>query len=247
MDDPNGLYKLLGLSPDCTRQQIVKAFRKRALKEHPDKGGDEEKFKELARAYEILSDEKSRQRYDVFGDVDAPKREETAEDAFLNAFFGDEARASDCRSGDYGLHSVANYDIVSLTNVSELMKDIVKVGLNYIISLDLNPDPSIVFLQHSRIDILYVMAVYEPPLTQESFDGAYVITYYDNPLQAGITPKWSDQNISSGQRKSSAARRELNREELLRRMENDPMIEDPLEALGERYARLHLREERQNA
>ncbi len=60
-------YKTLGVSKTATADEIKKAFRKLARKNHPDAGGDEEKFKELNEAYEVLSDEKKRQLYDQYG------------------------------------------------------------------------------------------------------------------------------------------------------------------------------------
>merc|ERR1719401_1031535 len=45
-----------------------KAYKKMAIKHHPDKGGSEEKFKEITRAYEVLSDSKMRQKYDAGGE-----------------------------------------------------------------------------------------------------------------------------------------------------------------------------------
>lgn len=48
-------YELLGVDKKATTEEIRKAFRKKALKEHPDKGGDPEKFKEVTAAYEVLS------------------------------------------------------------------------------------------------------------------------------------------------------------------------------------------------
>ncbi|KAL7575545.1 hypothetical protein ACA910_020121 [Epithemia clementina (nom. ined.)] len=64
---PKCLYKVLGVSKTCTPKELQKAYRKAALQAHPDKGGNEEKFKELSQAYEILSDPEQRARYDRFG------------------------------------------------------------------------------------------------------------------------------------------------------------------------------------
>lgn len=70
-------YKLLGVDKNATESEIKKAYRKLAVKYHPDKNpGDkkaEEKFKEISQAYEVLSDKKKRAQYDQFG-PDAFKR-----------------------------------------------------------------------------------------------------------------------------------------------------------------------------
>jgi molecular chaperone DnaJ len=61
-------YEVLGVSKSASADEIKKAFRKLAVKYHPDKdGGDEAKFKEASEAYEILKDQQKRQRYDQFG------------------------------------------------------------------------------------------------------------------------------------------------------------------------------------
>ena len=63
-------YQVLGLEKNASDVDIRKAYKKLAIKYHPDKGGDEEKFKEISEAYSILSDTQKRQNYDRFGTVD---------------------------------------------------------------------------------------------------------------------------------------------------------------------------------
>ena len=58
------LYSILGIEETCSQEDIKKAYRKLALKYHPDKSGDSENFKEIANAYEILGDPSKRQQYD---------------------------------------------------------------------------------------------------------------------------------------------------------------------------------------
>ncbi|MFA8434436.1 MAG: molecular chaperone DnaJ [Marinifilaceae bacterium] len=64
-------YEVLGVSKDASEAEIKKAYRKKAIQYHPDKNPDdkeaEEKFKEAAEAYEVLSTPEKRQRYDQFG------------------------------------------------------------------------------------------------------------------------------------------------------------------------------------
>ena len=64
-------YEVLGVNKDASAEEIKKAYRKAAMKYHPDRNPGnkeaEEKFKECGEAYEVLSDDSKRQRYDQFG------------------------------------------------------------------------------------------------------------------------------------------------------------------------------------
>jgi molecular chaperone DnaJ len=62
-------YEVLGITKGASQDEIKKAFHKLAHKYHPDKGGDEKKFKEINEAYQILSDQNKRAQYDQFGRV----------------------------------------------------------------------------------------------------------------------------------------------------------------------------------
>lgn len=65
------LYQVLGVSKEATETEIKKAYRKLAIKHHPDKGGDEETFKKISEAYSVLSDKDKRKQYDMFGTYDS--------------------------------------------------------------------------------------------------------------------------------------------------------------------------------
>ncbi|GAA0174061.1 chaperone [Lithospermum erythrorhizon] len=61
-------YDVLGVGKNSSQDEIKKAYRKSAIKNHPDKGGDPEKFKEISHAYEVLSDPEKREIYDQYGE-----------------------------------------------------------------------------------------------------------------------------------------------------------------------------------
>ena len=85
-------YQTLGVGRKANDQEIKKAYRKLALKYHPDKNqGDKEaeaKFKKISEAYAVLSDSKKRQQYDAYGDSGFHQRYST-NDIFRDVDFGD--------------------------------------------------------------------------------------------------------------------------------------------------------------
>ena len=85
-------YKVLGVDKKASDAEIKKAYRKMAMKYHPDhtKGDKsaEEKFKQISEAYAVLSDKEKRKQYDTFGSTDFHQRY-SQEDIFRNFDFGD--------------------------------------------------------------------------------------------------------------------------------------------------------------
>lgn len=73
------LYALLDVPTTATKQEIEKAYRKKAMKMHPDHGGDKETFKQLTLAYSVLKDPDKRNHYDQTGQTHSqPSPEESA-------------------------------------------------------------------------------------------------------------------------------------------------------------------------
>lgn len=77
MDKKRDYYEVLGVDRNATAEQIKKAYRKKAIEYHPDRNPGnkeaEEKFKEAAEAYDVLSDEKKKQLYDQYGHSMGPQ------------------------------------------------------------------------------------------------------------------------------------------------------------------------------
>ncbi|MEE8602874.1 molecular chaperone DnaJ [Euzebya tangerina] len=91
------LYEVLGVSKEASDADIKKAYRQKARELHPDQGGDEEHFKELTAAYEVLKNPQARANYDRFGDPRGPGGGMGGGDPFagfgdlgdlINSFFG---------------------------------------------------------------------------------------------------------------------------------------------------------------
>jgi len=85
-------YQMLGVKKDASREEIKKAYRKLAMKYHPDHAkGDkaaEEKFKKISEAYAVLSDNEKRKEYDTFG-AEGFRQRFSQEDIFRGFDFGD--------------------------------------------------------------------------------------------------------------------------------------------------------------
>jgi molecular chaperone DnaJ len=81
-------YKILGMKKDSSKEEIKKAYKKLALKHHPDRGGDAEEFKEISEAYAVLSDSKKKEQYDQFGHQAFDQRF-SQEDIFRGTNFDD--------------------------------------------------------------------------------------------------------------------------------------------------------------
>ncbi|MEE9565071.1 MAG: DnaJ domain-containing protein, partial [Candidatus Hydrothermarchaeaceae archaeon] len=91
MAEKRDYYDVLGVSRDASEAAIKKAYRKLAMKYHPDRNkeaGAEEKFKEISEAYGVLSDDEKKRQYDTFGHAGIDGRY-TQEDIFRNINFDD--------------------------------------------------------------------------------------------------------------------------------------------------------------
>ena len=101
-------YKILGVAHNASQDEIKKAYRKLAHKYHPDKGGDEQRFKEISEAYRVLSDNEKKTQYDGFGRVFEGGAAPDTESGFSWGFSGWDQDAmrqkfgEDFEFGDFG-------------------------------------------------------------------------------------------------------------------------------------------------
>jgi len=98
-------YKILGIDKNASQEEIKKAYRKLALKYHPDRNQGnkeaEEKFKKISEAYAVLSDPEKRKQYDTFGEAGFQQRY-SQEDIFRNVDLGDILREFGINFGGRG-------------------------------------------------------------------------------------------------------------------------------------------------
>ena len=112
-------YDILGVGKQAHADEIKKAYKKCALRDHPDRGGDAEKFKKVNRAYEVLSDPEKKKRYDVYGENFCDDGAETggfhANSDIFNSFFKNQ------HSDDFFSNFASN------TKKQMRMKDVVEI------------------------------------------------------------------------------------------------------------------------
>lgn len=225
-DQARPLYAVLSVPPDASQEAIKRAYRRLALEHHPDRRRDvsgigtssgqgkdlDELFARAAFAYDVLGNEQRRKRYDLSGEL--PQSDAAlgrkARDTFLEEYVRAApkvARSRAATEADMSLHNLANYEVLEVEgrDVPDYMRGIVQQGLSYLIAVvDGMEEKEVVLLRHFVMDQMYALLAYVPPLDDGAFaERGYTITYYDHPLQAGITAAWSDQN-STEHRKSSS-------------------------------------------
>lgn len=101
-------YEVLGVGKSASADEIKKAFRKAAIEHHPDRGGDEAKFKEVNEAYEVLSNTDKRKRYDQFGHAGVGGATGGGAGGFggFNGFGGGQGQEFHFDFGDLGLGDI---------------------------------------------------------------------------------------------------------------------------------------------
>jgi molecular chaperone DnaJ len=97
-------YEVLGVGKNASPDEIKKAYRRLAVQHHPDRGGDEAKFREASEAYEVLKDESKRKRYDQFGHAGVGSS--AASDGNPFGGFGGGAQDFSFDFGDLGLGDI---------------------------------------------------------------------------------------------------------------------------------------------
>jgi molecular chaperone DnaJ len=97
-------YEVLGVGKGASPDEIKKSYRRLAVQHHPDRGGDEAKFREVSEAYEVLKDDSKRKRYDQFGHAGVGSS--AASDGNPFGGFGGGAQDFSFDFGDLGLGDI---------------------------------------------------------------------------------------------------------------------------------------------
>jgi|SRR5210317_1671665 DnaJ-class molecular chaperone len=69
MTQEDNLYQILGVGPSSSQEEIKQAYRRLSMEHHPDRGGDSAKFNKVKEAFNVLSDQAKRNRYDMYINV----------------------------------------------------------------------------------------------------------------------------------------------------------------------------------
>ena len=143
-DDENDYYKILGVKKEATDAEIKKAYRKLALKWHPDKNPNnreeaEEKFKKINEAYSVLSDKDKRRQYDRGGDFSFDFGSFNADDIFkdffggkdpFEEFFGNDGFGFESSFGDFGDFGGGSFSFSSFSSSSSGSKRTITKTVN---------------------------------------------------------------------------------------------------------------------
>lgn len=121
----NDLYKILGLNKTASQDEIKNAYKKLAIKNHPDKGGDEKTFQNISNAYNILSDPKKKQEYDN-GGQQGHRFNGNHDDIFAH-FFG--ARRGQQRNEEHKCNDILKSYKISLKDAFTGLKRTLKIKL----------------------------------------------------------------------------------------------------------------------
>jgi len=125
-------YKILGVSKSSTKKEIKKAYRKLAMKYHPDKNPDDDtasdKFKEIGEAYEILADDEKRKTYDRHGEEGVKKMQQGGgHDPFANFFghfgFGQQEEQREYKGSDVVVDLYVTLEELYLGNFVTVQRD----------------------------------------------------------------------------------------------------------------------------
>ncbi|MDX6695217.1 MAG: DnaJ subfamily er 3 [Blastocatellia bacterium] len=93
-DSSKDYYSILGAKRDATRSEIERLYKRRAVEQHPDRGGDEEEMKTLNEAYGVLRDEAARTAYDArLGIYDAELEQQSTFDEYFEPYSSPSAQA----------------------------------------------------------------------------------------------------------------------------------------------------------
>ena len=140
-------YSTLGVSKNASDQEIKKAYRKLAMKHHPDRGGDQQKFAEIQSAYDVLSDPQKRQMFDMGAD---PNQQQTGyrqgpfefhfgdgmEDIFSQFGFGFQNQRPKNKSFNIPVE-IDLIDVLNGKDISAQVKD--PEGKNRVININIPP------------------------------------------------------------------------------------------------------------